>query len=244
MNLPTPLRIHFLNVGHGDCTIIEFPSGRRAMVDINNSRVLDEDTAVELAEGRGVTKEMYQLYKSAGMKPQVIQDYEKSLTDPVDFYLAQYGQDSLFRYIQTHPDMDHMTGLYRLHVQEKIPIVNFWDTKHSVTKSDDPRDWENTPYDIRDWRLYKRLRTGQSDPKALFYRLTDQYSYFTEDGIRIWAPFTHQPDTSEDDRVNMLSYILLIEYGTCKILLGVMPSKRLGKPSMTRSMGKCRKFIY
>ncbi|HZS16312.1 MAG TPA: hypothetical protein VFA51_00095 [Candidatus Udaeobacter sp.] len=43
-------RIHFLNVGHGDCTIIEHASGHITMVDINNSDSLDEDTRRELAE--------------------------------------------------------------------------------------------------------------------------------------------------------------------------------------------------
>ncbi len=43
-----PLKAHFLNVGRGDCTIVEFPSGRVAMVDIYNLKVLDLDTSVEL----------------------------------------------------------------------------------------------------------------------------------------------------------------------------------------------------
>ena len=30
------MKIHFLNVGHGDCTIIEHDSGRITMIDINN----------------------------------------------------------------------------------------------------------------------------------------------------------------------------------------------------------------
>ncbi len=36
-----PLVVHFLNVGRGDCTIIEFPSGRVGMVDIDNLKALD-----------------------------------------------------------------------------------------------------------------------------------------------------------------------------------------------------------
>ena len=48
-------RIHFLNVGHGDCTIIEHASGRITMVDINNSDSLDGDTRRELAEEYGIT---------------------------------------------------------------------------------------------------------------------------------------------------------------------------------------------
>jgi hypothetical protein len=42
------LRIHFLNVGHGDCTIISHPSGRLTMIDINNSQDYDEESFNEL----------------------------------------------------------------------------------------------------------------------------------------------------------------------------------------------------
>jgi hypothetical protein len=43
------LEFHFLNVGHGDCTIIRHPSGRLTMVDINNGQLLDADTLAEEA---------------------------------------------------------------------------------------------------------------------------------------------------------------------------------------------------
>jgi hypothetical protein len=42
------LRIHFLNVGHGDCTIISHPSGRLTMIDINNSQKYDGESFQEL----------------------------------------------------------------------------------------------------------------------------------------------------------------------------------------------------
>src|SRR3989442_14270062 len=42
------LRVHFLNVGHGDCTIIWHPSGRLTMVDINNSQDYDQQRFNEL----------------------------------------------------------------------------------------------------------------------------------------------------------------------------------------------------
>ena len=38
------LRVHFLNVGHGDCTIIKHHSGRLTMIDINNSQDYDSAT--------------------------------------------------------------------------------------------------------------------------------------------------------------------------------------------------------
>ena len=46
---------HFLNVGHGDCTFIELPSGRLMMIDINNSKSLPEADKVALAEARHVS---------------------------------------------------------------------------------------------------------------------------------------------------------------------------------------------
>jgi len=42
------VRVHFLNVGHGDCTLIEHASGRLTMIDINNGDDLDPDSATAL----------------------------------------------------------------------------------------------------------------------------------------------------------------------------------------------------
>ena len=40
------LKIHFLNVGHGDCCILEFPE-KVAMVDINRNKNPCKGTVVE-----------------------------------------------------------------------------------------------------------------------------------------------------------------------------------------------------
>ena len=48
------LRLHFLNVGHGDCTFVEFPSGHLTMIDINNSSSLPESDVEALAEAKGI----------------------------------------------------------------------------------------------------------------------------------------------------------------------------------------------
>lgn len=214
------LVIHFLNVGHGDCTVVEFPSGNRTVIDINNSRALDEETETELAEKYGYSPELYGLYKALGTKPKEIDEYEANLTDPVDFYLSRYGRDPIFRFILTHPDMDHMTGLYRLSSVERIPVLNFWDTKHSVSKSDDPQDWNSGPYDLRDWKEYQRLRVSTSSPKACYFRSCHELDFFKGDGITIWRPVEHDEDTTDDEDVNNLSYVLLITFGHCRILLG------------------------
>ena len=46
---------HFLNVGHGDCTFIELPSGRLMMIDINNSKSLPETDKEALAARKGLS---------------------------------------------------------------------------------------------------------------------------------------------------------------------------------------------
>jgi beta-lactamase superfamily II metal-dependent hydrolase len=75
------LSVHFLNVGKGNCTIIDFPSSRMSMIDIDNSRIKDDDDA---------------------------------LTDPIDYYIKNFADRSLFRFILSHPDMDHLSGFDEL----------------------------------------------------------------------------------------------------------------------------------
>ena len=43
-------KIHFLNIGHGDCTIIEHANGNLTMIDVNNGEELDEDSADAILE--------------------------------------------------------------------------------------------------------------------------------------------------------------------------------------------------
>ena len=44
------IKFHFLNVGHGDTTIIDLPDDSIMVVDFNRDNEFDEDTAKELAE--------------------------------------------------------------------------------------------------------------------------------------------------------------------------------------------------
>jgi competence protein ComEC len=218
------LMIHFLNVGHGDCTIIEFPE-HLTMVDINNSRALDHDTRQELedkiAKRYGLEADLaVSRAFGLGTPNRIAQELcrrEEGLTDPIDFFISRYGRQSIFRYIQTHPDMDHMSGLYRLHVEEKIPIINFWDTHHSIEKPEDAGP--EGRFDMRDWETYKKLRISADSPKALFYHKGEENQYYTGDGARVWAPASNSP-SNKCSELNALSYVLRIQFGACRILLG------------------------
>jgi len=184
------LKIHFLNVGKGNCTIIEFPSDRLSMIDIDNSRISDDN---------------------------------ETLTDPVGYFTDKFGNRSIFRFILTHPDMDHMSGLDEL--AKKVSIFNFWDTEHN--KTIDEGEWRNSPYNREDWKRYQVFRESPENPKCLrLLRNATADCCWTQDGIRVLSPSAHMIKLSahaaDDDpeKYHHLSYVLLLNYAGVKVLFG------------------------
>jgi competence protein ComEC len=222
-------RMHFLNVGHGDCTIIEHASGHITMIDINNSDSLDNDTRRELAEEYGIVGMDYVMkrYSSAMLgesfrkKYLAEAGYDIPLTDPVDYYLRNWPNRPIFRYIQTHPDCDHLRGLARLR-EEKIEILNFWDTANTrkVTSF--------TGNDEAHWREYQRLRSSSDTPRVLRLNREARDKYWNQDdaggigdGIHILAPTPElTAAANEADDPNAHSYALWMQYGNYKVVLG------------------------
>ncbi len=255
------LDVHFLDVGHGDCTIVEFPE-RLTVVDINNGKAFDKEIETEfqrrykpappnpfLAGGLsalggstappvvrnpwlspsyagafaglgGGPMPLSSLLSQKTEAEKKLQEAKDKLTSPIDYLKANFTGRPIFRYIQTHPDMDHMTGLHRLWVEEKIPITNFWDTSHCIEKDETAMLADAVKYDIRDWRAYQKLRKSTENPTVL--RLTNgvRGDFYQQDCIHIWAPFDHKEKDNPDADPNGLSYILCISIGQCNILLG------------------------
>lgn len=178
------LKAHFLNVGKGNCTILDFPTDRIAMVDIDSSRVTEDNP----------------------------------LTDPIEYYQQQFGTKSLFRFVLTHPDMDHMSGLNEL--SQSISILNFWDTDNEKDMSDE--EWESSPYDEDDWDRYQEFRQSEKDPKCLrLYQDATGDCCWVQDKIRILAPTENLVKLANDsEEYNHLSYVLRIEYAGVILLLG------------------------
>lgn len=212
------LKIHFLNVGHGDCTLIEFPSGRTSIIDINNSRIVDEETSSEIAS---LNTSSYQLYESLGYRGNEL--LEKSVfdfvppVDPIEYIEANLPVSSIFRFILTHPDMDHMTGLYNLKNSGKS-ISNFWDTNNIKTVKESE---VYAKYDFRDWETYQELKSSTETPKVLNVLKGEQRDFFNEDCIKVLSPTQEIIDSAnESNNWNLLSYVLLIEYAGHKIILG------------------------
>jgi hypothetical protein len=162
------MKVHFLNVGHGDCTIIEHPTGRLTVIDINNGTDVDEASGDELAsffastrtdalskalpalvnQAQALSQNQMQFLAKAG--------YDVRLTNPIEYLRTLRADKSIFRYIQSHPDLDHMRGLVALR-GNGFSIGNFWDTTHDK----DPAfggplaEWDNA-----EWTEYQDLRTG------------------------------------------------------------------------------------
>src|SRR6266851_4124315 len=76
---------------------------------------------------------------------------------------AGSGINRIFRFILTHPDMDHMDGIKALF--EALSPYNFWDTENEEEKQFDESFGR---YDEDDWLFYKELRDNKSEgsPKA------------------------------------------------------------------------------
>ena len=69
------LKIHFLNVGHGDCCIVEFLDNERtAIVDINRNSKMDKDSAEEIVNELSYFQKSYE---KAGMKSDLDDLFDK-----------------------------------------------------------------------------------------------------------------------------------------------------------------------
>lgn len=253
-----PVRFHFLNVGHGDCTIIEhYPSGRLTMIDLNNSQQFDTDSRREFIErlrrrqleeafggiglglaqqrygglnalalpattGLGLANQRFAPGTLANVLAQMQQDDEEAareLTDPIAYMLENFPGRSLWRFILTHPDLDHMRGLKRLY--ETVGFSNFWDITH------DKSIYEfRSSADREDWEFYQRLREGRL---GIFvhrlYRGETGFAWNQEgntagDGIEILSP---TPDVVAaclgTDEFNDASYVLRVHHAGRSIIL-------------------------
>ena len=188
------ITFHFLNVGKGNCTIIEFPSERLSVIDIDDSRALSQSERLAMLSKK-----------------------KAFLTNPLDYITSKFADREIFRFILTHPDMDHMSGIKGLFKEKDVR--NFWDTEND--KYIDPDTWERSPYDKEDWDFYQDVRQSDENPKVLkLYRDAEADCCWVKDGIRILAPTEGLvKEANENEDWDHLSYVLMIEYVGGKILL-------------------------
>ena len=208
--------IHFLNVKQGDCTVIQHNSGRVTVIDVCNASppeaVVEALTAAMAKSERGISGNFQQ---------------KKYPVNPIN-YMRERDMSSVFRYVQTHPDMDHMDGIEALF--DAFNPTNFWDTDN--TKEMPTSSWEGSPYRESDWKFYKRLRDTDrdTDPKRLTLYSGARGAYYNQDGdgsgggdgLYVLAPTKELVAAANeaDEDYNRCSYVILYRTGGSRIVFG------------------------
>ncbi|MCK4357900.1 MAG: hypothetical protein KAW92_04030 [Candidatus Cloacimonetes bacterium] len=214
------IRIHFINVGHGDCIVIEFiNSSRVAVIDINMTDEMDETSKSELltdafAKIPPINKVYFESEILSADEILIKAGYDIKLQNPIT-YMEDKRINSVFRFISTHPHMDHLSGIKQLN--NDIGIWVLWISKNKHT----PDFSKLTDSQKEDWRFYKKYRDTNEYLLDGVYTIRpqagDSNKFWDEDNITILAPNTELLKSSNP---NLLSYVLLIEYGGKKIVLG------------------------
>ena len=148
--------------------------------------------------------------------------YRDKLVDPVNYWRQNFKGRSLFRYIQSHPDMDHMGGLGSLFWVEKVVVENFWDTEHEKTHVES--DFDNSPYNWIDWLAYKALRNGNhaDDGTHKVHRKQRGQAgdFWTPDGLSVLSPTDDLADyANRTENWNNVSHVLRLDYGGRRVIL-------------------------
>lgn len=206
-------RIHFLNVKEGDCSIIQHENGHVTMIDVCNASI----PKVEDADATHVLEKAFAIEALKGNFNQ-----KAHPTNPIE-YLNGIGVGEIFRYIQTHPDMDHMDGLAA--IDRTFKIINFWDVDNN--KETDFSSAAASRYDVNDWTCYQRLRKSKDNPKALFlldgakgkYFSSDDKGVKSDDYLQILSPTQALIDAAQSSQKwNDSSYVVLYHIHGRKVL--------------------------
>lgn len=191
--------VHFLNVNEGDCILIQHSSGHNTVIDISNGS--DVVGIFESASGNHMQK------------------YHP--VNPVQ-YLKDLGVDTVFRFILTHPDMDHMDGISSLF--ENFSVLNFWDTQNNKVMTNNS-DWGK--YEKKDWDFYQKIRKSTESPKVLHLLAGSTGAYYNRtesgksgsDGLYILAPTKDLVDeANKTEEYNDCSYVILYKVNGKKII--------------------------
>lgn len=131
-------------------------------------------------------------------------------TNPLD-YAATIGVHHIWRFILSHPDMDHMDGLDAL--VRRLGVSNFWDTGSRRPKP----NFDNCPYKEEDWETYERIRDGTLNVLTAIRQAGARFSFANQDadgtgggdGLHILSPDSKLiDDPNTEDDINEGSYVV------------------------------------
>lgn len=168
--------IHFLNVLQGDTNIIEHSSSNRVtVIDVSNA---DSDGIYDNIDLRNAIKED----KSDNITGNYGQ--KKYPENPIE-YIKRLKINSVWRFIISHPDMDHLDGIRDFFSDFKV--INVWDTANNKEIQDFSNYGRFNEYD---WQFYKQLREEKLGHNycKLYAEINNPGNYWTEDNIKILCP--------------------------------------------------------
>jgi len=199
--------IHFLNVLEGDCNIIQHDSGRISVIDVSNA-YNREDTPEEKAAKASREREER---RTRTKVPSNKIDYRQKLTpdNPIEYLKQNIGTNEIFRFIISHPDMDHLDGIKDLYTE--FTILNTWDTENN--KYIGPNE-SFAGYNQEDWKFYTQVRAGQlSNTRRLTNYDNDSSQYWNNDRIKILCPSKNLVSSANTNKdYNDASYVLLFSF--------------------------------
>ncbi len=204
--------IHYLNVKEGDCSVIQHNSRRVSIIDVCNAKM---ETPAEAIASRTL--------KALADGGQLGNFNQKQHPVNPILYMEDHSIGSIFRFILTNPDMDHMDGIKCLF--ETYSPLNFWDTDNNAEKDFS----EESPYSEQDWEFYKSLRDNkpQQNPNRLTLYSGDRDKFWNVDergqpggdGLHILAPTPALvEEANEAGDHNDCSYVILYRTGEWRII--------------------------
>lgn len=207
-------KLHFLNVKNGDCIIIQHNSKNVTLIDISNGNN-DETEIVESSKAKTIFGENIKGNFNCCKYP----------TNPISYLRDKLNINTIFRFILTHPDMDHLDGLSNL--MNNFNVINYWD---NGLRRDKP-DFQDSGgrYNEDDWDVYEDIISDKIESLTVIKPL-DGYSgkYFNishdgeygGDGLHILSPnkkLVNQANETLDP--NDGSYVILYKSGGGKIII-------------------------
>lgn len=196
-----------MNVKQGDCTWIKHFNGNNTVIDVFNAKKEQEAKADETNRIREALISIEA--KNKGIGGNFMQ--KEHPVNPIK-YIKSFGISSIFRFIVTHPDMDHLGGIKDFF--DEFSLFNVWDTDNEKEMG----SFSGSPYSEEDWKFYKEIRdrvnTSQtrltlfSGSKGKYYNQNDGNG--GGNGLHILAPTKKLlEEANEKGDYNDASYVIL-----------------------------------
>ncbi|MBU1168540.1 MAG: hypothetical protein KKD44_03150 [Proteobacteria bacterium] len=226
------IRIHALNVGQGDCAIIEHAESRLTVVDINRSSQMDWATLMDVVKAwnpRQFNGERF-LYAYGAIDYKTLlkrSGYTVRITDPIPYIKALINKNGHarhgLRFISSRPDITYFSGLWALN--RDIGIASAWVPPWVNNQT----PGKSEPILGKDQEFYAFLSHGtwpdislESPSSGGRIESSDAYD------IQVISP---QPSaggsSSTRDGDALPSCVLIIRYGKSKMILGNNASKEI-----------------